>query len=328
MGENMNINAFRRRRQIVAIALVMLACGTPSHACCANLWISSGGGGIESYTEGQLARSGTATPIHLGTFDTATGIAFDDSHNLWAVVDGDKVVRFTPAQLKNLGHDPNPTPKMTIKSPFAFRHLYGCGFDNQGNLWVVDTENSSIDELSQEQLEGDSGNVAPHVIITSAELVSPNYVTFDKAGNAWVDSKDGDQIAEFAAGELTSSGTKSAEVLLSDDGDCTNLCAPGEIAFDRKGDLWVPNEGADTVVEFAKDQLTSSGKPAPMVTLSSAIFNAPRGAVFDINGNLVVTNYSDGTISKFAAGQLKVSGAPTPEITVMGSKPEETGCKN
>ncbi len=40
-------------------------------------------------------RSGTPTPIHLSTFDAATGIAFDDSHNLWAVIDGDEVVRFT-----------------------------------------------------------------------------------------------------------------------------------------------------------------------------------------------------------------------------------------
>ncbi len=126
-------------------------------------------------------------------------------------------------------------------------------------------------------------------------------MTFDKAGNAWVDSKDGDQIAKFSAGELTSSGIKSADVLLSDDGGCTNLCSPGEIAFDQRGNLWVPNEDANTVVEYTKDQLTSSGKPAPAVTLSSAIFDAPWGAVFDTSGNLVVMNYSDGEIAKFTS---------------------------
>jgi sugar lactone lactonase YvrE len=327
----MSINTFRGRRLVAAIALLVLTCGTPSYACCQNLWVSvnnGSGGGIESYTPGQLARSGAATPTHLSSFDAFTGIAFDESHNLWAVVDGEKVVRFTVAQLKNLGHNPSPVPGVIIKSLYAFRHLYGCAFDHGGNLWVVDTENASIDELSQAQLEAGSGNVAPHTIITSPELVSPNFVTFDKAGDAWVDSKDADQIAEFSAGELAASGTKSAEVLLSDDGDCSNLCAPGEIAFDLRGNLWIPNESADTVVEYAKDELTSSGKPAPIVTLSSAIFDGPRGAVFDPSGNLVVTNYSDGTIAKFAATQLKVSGAPVPEVVVTGSKPVETGCKN
>ena len=318
----MNIKIFRWRRLAAAIALLMLSCGTPSHAWCANLWVSftsGSGGGIESYTPGQLAKSGTPTPIHLSTFDSATGIAFDESHNLWAVIDGHEVVRFNAAQLKNLERDPSPAPGVIIKS-MAFKSLYGCSFDHQGNLWVVDSDNASIDELSEEQLNAGSGNVAPHIVITSSDLDGPNFVTFDKVGNAWVDSKDGNQIAEFSAGELTSGGRKSADVLLSDDGSCTNLCSPGEIAFDQRGNLWVPNEDADTVVEYAKDQLTSSGKPAPMVTLSSAIFDAPWGAVFDTSGDLVVMNYSDGTIAKFTSIQLKVSGAPIPEISVTGSK--------
>ena len=318
----MNINIFRGRRMAAAIALLMLACGTPSRACCANLWVSvtsGSSGGIESYTPGQLARSGPATPIHLSTFDSATGIAFDESHNLWAVVGDDEVVRFTPAQLKNLEHDPNPTPGVIIKSAFMFRSLYGCGFDPEGNLWVVDAERGSIDELSAEQLAAGSGNVAPAIVITSSDMNGPQFITFDKAGNAWVDSKKGDQIVEFSASELAGSGNKSADILLSDDGGCTNLCSPGEIAFDQRGNLWVPNEDANTVVEFTKDQLAGSGKPSPAVTLNSGIFDAPWGAVFDNSGDLVVMNYSDGTIAKFASYQLKARGAPAPEVSVTGS---------
>ncbi len=318
----MSINIFRWRRLAAGIAILMMACGTPSRAWCANLWVSvtsGSGGGIESYTPGQLARSGTATPIRLSTFDSATGIAFDDSHDLWAVIDGDEVVEFTAAQLKNLEHDPSPAPVVVIKSPFAFKHLYGCGFDHEGNLWVVDAERGSIDKLSEAQLEAGSGTVTPNIVITSSDLVGPSFVTFDKAGNAWVDSKNGDQIAEFSADELTSSGSKPANVLLSDDGGCTNLCSPGEIAFDQRGNLWVPNEDANTVVEYTKDQLTRSGKPSPAVTLSSAIFDAPWGAVFDTSGNLVVMNYSDGVLAKFTSYQLRVSGAPIPEVSVTGS---------
>jgi len=317
----MSIDIFRWRRLSAAIVLLMLTWGTPSHGWCADLWISvtSGvAGGIVSYTPDQLARSGAPTPTHLSTFDSATGIAFDESHNLWAVIGGDEVARFSLAQLKNLGRNPSPAPGVIIKSTFAFKSLYGCSFDHQGNLWVVDAVNNSIDELSEEQLDAGSGNITPRVVITSADLDAPNFMTFDKAGNAWVDSKDGNQIAEFTAGELTSSGRKSADVLLSDDGNCTNLCSPGEIAFDPRGNLWVPNEDADTVVEYAKDQLTMSGKPAPMVTLSSAIFDAPWGAVFDNGGNLVVMNYSDGTIAKFTSGELRLSGAPIPEVSVTG----------
>ena len=108
--------------------------------------------------------------------------------------------------------------------------------------------------------------------------------------------------------------------MLSDDGSGTSLDEPGEIAFDQKGNLWVPNYGADTVVEYAKDQLTSSGNPAPTVKLSSAIFDEPLGAVFDSSGNLVVMNYYNGTIAKFTPKQLKASGAPVPKVSVTGTE--------
>jgi DNA-binding beta-propeller fold protein YncE len=127
-------------------------------------------------------------------------------------------------------------------------------------------------------------------------------------------------LAEFSASQLTSAGSKSATVLLSDDGSGTSLDSPGEIAFDHQGNLWVPNLGANTVMEYAKGQLTTSDSPAPMVKLSSAIFNGPYGAVFDSKGNLVVVNYfADGTIAKFTAKQLKATGAPIPKVSVKGN---------
>jgi streptogramin lyase len=312
----------RGRFLAAAIALLMLTCGTPSHAWCANLWIAFyNGGGIESYKSGQLKKSGMPTPIHLSTFDSVTRLAFDKSHNLWAVVDDDEVVRFTPHQLKNLKHDPSPTPGVIITSPFTFKALAGCNFDPQGNLWVVDFDNDSIAELSKAQLAAGSGSVTPVVVITSSDLVEPSFVTFDKAGNAWVNDGGTGKLAGFSASQLMSGGSKSPTVLISNNGSyCTSLCAPGEIVFDQNGNLWVPNEDANTVVEYAKALLTSSGNPAPTVTLSSAIFNRPFGAVFDSKGNLLVMKYFSVTIAKFAASQLKVSGAPIPTVSVTGDQ--------
>ncbi len=254
--------------------------------------------------------------MYLNLFPYVTGLAFDKSHNLWAVVSGNQVVQFTPAQLNNLKHNPSPTPAVIITST-AFANLIGCNFDPKGNLWLVDAGNESIDELSKAQLAG-SASVTPHFVITSSDLDYPNFVTFDKAGNAWVDSEDNSKIAEFSASQLTSSGAKSPAILLSDDGSGTSLNQPGEIAFDKKGNLWVPSYLADTVVEYAKDQLTTSGSPTPVVKLTSAIFIEPWGAAFDASGNLVVMNYSNGTIAKFTPKQLKTTGAPVPKVTVTG----------
>ncbi len=315
----MNDNTFRWHRSVAAVALLILICGTPLRAWCgdSNLWVSLNGAGIESYTSGQLKQSGMPTPIHLSTFNSATGLAFDKSKNLWAVVDGDEVVRFTAAQLKNLKTNPSPTPGVIITSTSTFINLIGCNFDRRGNLWVVDSDNGSIYELSKAQLAVGSGDITPAVMIYALELGFPTFVTFDEAGNAWVAHSG---IAEFSASQLKSSGTKSPAVLLTDDGSGTTVDLPGEIAFDRHGNLWFPNYYAETVVEYAKGQLATSGGPVPKVKLSSAVLNGPWGTAFDHKGDLVVMNLNDGTIAKFAAKQLKVSGAPIPKVAVTGTQ--------
>jgi len=314
--------AGRVRFQAVLVVLLVVTCGTPLSAWCGseNLWIANSDGfGIESFTSGQLKKSGMPAPIQVTTYSDTAGLAFDKSHNLWVVLPPFEVVQFTTEQLKNLKKDPNPTPGVIITST-SFMDIHGCNFDHQGNLWVVDGEKDSINELSKAQLAAGSGEVTPNIVITSADLGSPNFVTFDHAGNAWLDSGFGGQLVEFSASQLSSGGSKLATVLLSDDGSGTSLDGTGEIAFDKNGNLWVSNYSSNTVVEYAKANLTTSGDPAPTVKLSSAIFSEPWGTAFDSKDDLVVTNFNDGTIAKFLTKQLKVSGAPIPKISVTGSE--------
>jgi len=314
----MNFNMFRWRRLLAAIALVMLTCGAPSHAWCGeNLWVSFYGGLIESYSSGQLKKSGMPTPIQLSALSNAGGLAFDKSHNLW-VDDDNAIVEFTPAQLKKLKKDPSPTPGVSITSTSTFKGIAGCAFDHQGNLWVTDDENESIDELSKAQLAAGNGNVTPAIVITSSDLDTPDFLTFDGDGNAWVENQGAGKIVEFSASQLTSSGSKSPSVVLSDDGS-GSIADAGQIAFDKHGNLWVPNYDSETVVEFAQSQLGSSGDPTPTVTLSSASFDGPWALAFDSKGDLVVVNYTDGMIAKFTPKQLKASGAPVPKVSVTGT---------
>jgi hypothetical protein len=314
----MKVNIFSGRRVAAAIALLMLICAAPSQAWCDNLWVSfDDGGAIDLYTRGQIKTSGTPTPTQLSTFSDASGLAFDKSHNLWAVVDNQEVVKFSAAQLKKLKHNPNPTPKVVITASSTFSYIIGCGFDSHGNLWVVDGEEDSIDEISKAQLAAGSADITPAKVISSGDLDFPNFVTFDKAGNAWVDSEEDGNIAEFSLSQLTSGGSQAAAVVLN-----TSLCDPGEIAFDKNGNLWIPGYCTTNVVEFAKSQLASSGSPTPTVTLTSAIFNGPWGAAFDSKGDLVIVNYGNGTISKFTPSQLGTSGAPVPDVSIPGSEIE------
>lgn len=293
-----------------------MVCSIPSRAWCSDLWVAFDGHGVDVFTSKQLKKSGMPTPIVLDSLPKFAGLAFDKSRNLWAVsIDPDEVVQFTTAQLKKLAENPDPTPGVIITSSSSFAGR-GCNFDSHGNLWIADLGNGSLDELSKEQLAAGTATVTPAVVITSSDLPAPDFVTFDRADNLWVTNQDLNKIVEFSSGQLSSGGDKSPAVVLSDDGSGTSISAPGEIAFDKKGNLWVPNFGADTLVEYEKSKISSSGNPAPTVKLTSAIFDQPQGAAFDSQGDLIVVNSDNGTIAKFAAKQLKKSGAPTPGVTL------------
>ncbi len=74
-----------------------------------------------------------------------------------------------------------------------------------------------------------------------------------------------DTVGEFTKAQLAKSGSPTARVTItpkpSSDPDALN--DPGDRAFDRTVDLWVPNAGVEAVVELTKAQLARSGSPVP-----------------------------------------------------------------
>lgn len=269
--------------------------------------------GIQRYSPRQLKRSGDPTPSALSTFDFVSGLAFDKKHNLWATVeDGNtfELVKFTRAQLKSLHSTPNPTPAVVIASS-QFEYPNGLAFDHAGNLWVADAQASELFEFSSTQLQSSGADVAPAIAISSADLDGPFFVIFDKRGDAWASNYYGGKtIVEFTAGQLSTTSTQSASVVISDDGN-HSIDGPAQIALDRHGNLWVADFYSSTVVKFSKAQIAQSGDPTPVVTLSGPDLDSPWGLIF-VHRNLVVANYDTGTIARFKAKQVKTSGTPTP----------------
>jgi sugar lactone lactonase YvrE len=302
-----------RLRLAAILAAAALGCILASNTWCADLWFANYQfDTIEWFSAKQLSKNGTPAPDHFGLLTGLIGLAFDPSHNLWVTVGGGKVEEFTPAQLKKMHNQFNPVAAKTITSS-TFDDILGCAFDHHGNLWVTDTDDAFY-ELSKAQLKA-GGSLTPAIIITSTELHFPNFITFDKAGDAWLDSPGSDQLAEFDADHLTSGGAKIPDVIISDDGTGTSLDAPGEIVFDKSGDLWVPNLNGGTVSEYTPQQLKESGNPSPTVKLSATgdSLDRPWSAAFD-GSSLIVYNFASGTFAKFSSDQLKVSGAPVPAV--------------
>lgn len=278
-------------------------------------------GGIIEVRPLQLLKSGVPKRVKIkdafGPLANSAGIAFQPNGALWVTTLNNTVLKFTSAQLSNLAAVPHPTPKATITSA-SFGFNIGCAFDSHVNLWIVDSLNDSIHEISHAQLAAGSADVIPLVTITdTTDLTSPSFAAFDAAGNIWISSLSNSKLVEFSASQLASSGSPVPNVIISS----TSLNEPGEIAFDSSGNLWVTNAGNDTVVEFTAAQLAASGSPAANVIISddgSGSLATPWGLQFDDMHRLWVFDYTSGHVVKYAPAQLATSGSPTPRITLTG----------
>ena len=233
-----------------------------------NLWVSQySGSTVVEYAASQLAANGSPAPAVTlsaasSSLNSPAALAFDAGGNLWvANGGGNTIVEFTPNQLATSGA---PTPVVTLGATSgSLFEPTAMAFDAAGNLWVVNQ--ASVVEFGLSQLAA-SGSPSPAVTLTddgSGSLTGPLGLAFDPAGNLWVSdgNADRDTVVEFAASQLTATGSPTPAVTLKPSTGTANHVAG--LAFDASGDLWVANGSAGTILELAASQLAASGSPTP-----------------------------------------------------------------
>ena len=289
-----------------------------------DLWAAdSANNTLVEFTPNQLSSTGSPAPnvtISGASLDQPDGLAFDSSGDLWvADYANSSIVEFTPSQLAANGA---PTPSITVTATASsLDEPVGLTFDPSGDLWATNFANSTVVEFTPSQL-ATSGSPAPNVTLsaTASSLAEPVGLAFGPSGDLWVTNVGNSTLVEFTPTELTASGSPTPNATISPTG--TSLDYPYSFAFDSSGDLWVGNFSNNTVVEFTPSQLTASGSPTPIVTISTnpgSSLDGPVGLIFDSSGDLWAENYNGNTIVEFAATQLATSGSPRPSVTLFAT---------
>lgn len=189
-------------------------------------------------------------------------------------------------------------------------------------LWVANGAN--VVEFAPAQFAA-TADPAPQAAINSAVFGAPQGVQFDPQGNLWV--IDGGTVSaggtvapalfEFTPSQLASLKTVP-NPMPAHTIRFANLVFPQQGVFDKNGNFWVTDNGANTVDVFTPAELTAN---APNVTPSAVIsagFTGPLGIAFDSMGDLYVANNGTTTIFKFNAGTLPSSGtvSATPNVVL------------
>ncbi|HET9087378.1 MAG TPA: hypothetical protein VFN53_07645 [Acidobacteriaceae bacterium] len=192
------------------------------------------------------------------------------------------------------------------------------GQTSRPSLWVANNEN--VVEFGPTELSAQGSTAAvPELVVNSSAFAAPQGVVFGPAGNLWV--VDGGTMhkggnSKPALLQFTSSNLAGIQAPVAASPNITvNSSAfvfPQQAVFDRMGNLWVSDSGANAVFEFTSSQLKSSGTLAPNITLmSSPAFSGPLGIAFDSDGGLWVSNHNATTIFGFSASTLPTAMGST-----------------
>lgn len=195
-----------------------------------NLWVETGGAGLEEINKAELAKSGSPAPVFTLS-ESLCRFGFDSSGDLWegGGDQGNSLWEWTKSQLA-LANAPL-TPKVAITPPWLTvggtvpnGGIGGMGckpvFDRAGDLWT--TNFTHLLEYTKAQL-AKSGSVAPRVVISSPGFSNLVDAAFDPSGDLWVpnalpggDNHSGhSDVVEFTKAELAKSGAVTAARTIS-----------------------------------------------------------------------------------------------------------------
>jgi streptogramin lyase len=120
---------------------------------------------------------------------------------------------------------------------------YGIALDQQNNVWVANYYGNSVSLVSE------SGTVLSNGGFNAADsLDHPQAIAVDGAGNIWVANFRAPYLSELAGSQATIPGAPLTPV--TGVGANASLLEAIALAIDASGNVWVSNEGSDTVTKF------------------------------------------------------------------------------
>jgi sugar lactone lactonase YvrE len=188
----------------------------------------------------------------------------------------------------------------------------GVAVDASGNLFIADTYNNRIREVSTNGIIttvagngdlGDSGNGGP---ATSATLFYPTAVAVDLFGNLFIGDVVNYVRKVSANGTITTvAGGGAASLVNGERATNATLSSIGGLAVNASGSLFIADSGTNCICKVSANGILTivagiltpgySGDGGPAI---GAEMNNPNGLAFDASGNLFIADTGNNVIRK------------------------------
>jgi sugar lactone lactonase YvrE len=199
----------------------------------------------------------------------------------------------------------------------------GLAFDKSGNLFVSDTGNGTIREITAAGVVSTFAGIAGQSGFAdgaagSGQFSSPLGIVVATNGDVFV-ADSGNHIIRRISGSVVSTFAGSPQVWGSTDGNGTNaqFNGPVGLAFDARTNLFVSDANNDTIRKIAMDGTVTTFAGAAGAdgatdgTLNAARFRSPAELAFDKKGDLFVADSLNQVIREISTNGIvsTVSGA-------------------
>ena len=295
------------------------------------------GNGIGSLSaDGDPARS-TSVIGPTGIVIAKTGeVYFADGNRIRVVRSYGRVYTVAGDGSAGFAGDRGPalTARLSTASPGA-AEMIGLAIDSKGNLFISDTLNERVREITPEgMIFTVAGSGPPHRSVvspratdvgdgglgTQAVLAQPRGLAFDELGNLLIADTANNRVRRLDSNGIISTLAGNGELGWSGDGgpaDKAQLTAPESLALDAQGNLYIADSGNARIRKVAKGVITtvagtgSSGYSGDRGPGTKAELNLPIGLCIDSRGNLYIADAGNNRVRK-----LDLSGRIT---TVAGT---------
>jgi sugar lactone lactonase YvrE len=271
-----------------------------------------------------LGENVSATKAQLGS---SLGIAVDSAGILYIADTDNNRIRKVSAGLiatvvgngtRGFSGDNGPATGARLALPS------GIALDSAGNLYIADTDNNRVREVSNgviTTVAGGRASLGDNGPATGAQLNSPTGVAVDSAGNLYIADFGDSRIRKVSNATITTIAGNATPGFGGDNGPAASaqLANPYGLAIDPAGNLYIADSSNNLIRKVSNGVVTTvAGNGTPGFSgdngpATSAQLNGPTHVAVDSAGNLYIADTLNNLIREVSNGVIAtVAGIGTP----------------